>query len=134
MKKTTQNNYSRPTYGTDGNSVQVKYILSSAGGGHGDDLWAASRHIANIFADDEKCREILGPAIIPESINENHILMGSNFVELGAGAGVPSWTALKCCARVVCTDQSIPDRILCIAESAERSRRVLSAAVEAITQ
>jgi hypothetical protein len=40
-------------------ALRIKYVLSDAGGGHGDDLWAASRHISNIFANAEKCRDIL---------------------------------------------------------------------------
>lgn len=46
-----------------------------------------------------------------------------SFLELGAGAGVPSWTALRCGARVVCTDQASPDRIRSIAECGERNVR-----------
>jgi len=52
-----------------------------------------------------------------------HPLFGLAFLELGAGAGVPSLTALRCGARVVCTDQASPDRIRSIAECAERNLR-----------
>ena len=114
----------------DTKRIRVRYILSSAGGGHGDDLWAASRYIANLFADAEKCRELLAPVFADgdeqDSSPPKHPLTGLNFIELGAGGGVPSWTAMWCGARVVCTDQSIPDRIRCMAESAERNRQVMS--------
>ncbi|CAB9508775.1 and lysine N-methyltransferase EFM7 [Seminavis robusta] len=99
--------------------IKVQYILSSASGGHGDDLWAASRHVANLLADKDQCRKLLGA-----SQTEGHPLAGRSFLELGAGGGVPSWTAQWCGARVVvCTDQSIPDRIRCLAECAERNGR-----------
>ena len=118
-------------------SLRIKYILSDSGGGHGDDLWPASRHISNLLANPEKCHELLRPFL---SANQNknkqdypdqhqnehqhqHPLLGLNFVELGAGAGLPSWTAMRRGAKVVCTDQSIADRIRCIAESAERNVR-----------
>jgi predicted nicotinamide N-methyase len=109
----------------------VKYILSDAGGGHGDDLWAASRHISNIFADKEKCKELLSPLLSGETktvqnyINGLHPLFGKKVIELGAGAGLPSWTALHCGAQVICTDQSIPNRVRSLAESAERNVRIL---------
>ncbi len=115
------------------NTLRVKYILSEASGGHGDDLWAAARHIANMFADAEKCRQLLGNDFLharryyedgrrsDNDDDENHPLMGLDFIELGAGAGVPSWIAMKCGARVVCTDQGIPNRIRCIAECAARN-------------
>ena len=96
-------------------AIQGKYILSDKAGGHGDDLWAASRYIANVFADPKKCCELI-------NANECEFpLLGKSFLELGAGGGVPSWTAMKCGARVVCTDQSIPDRIRCLAECAQRN-------------
>jgi predicted nicotinamide N-methyase len=53
----------------------------------------------------------------------HHPLLGLDFIELGAGAGLPSWTAMKCGAKVTCTDQDIPNRIRCMAESAERNLR-----------
>ena len=122
----------------DTKAVCVKYILSSAGGGHGDDLWAASRHMANLFADEGKCRELLAPLLIATESEQRasklpptrHPLTGLNLIELGAGGGVPSWTAMWCGASVVCTDQSIPDRIRCLAESAERNRRAMSQATK----
>ena len=131
--------------------LTIKYILSDAGGGHGDDLWAASRHISNIFADPNKCRDILNVShrgggsggggdgktetrtrtrnqdecLDQHKKNHNHPLLGLRVVELGAGAGLPSWTAMQCGARVVCTDQAIPNRIRCIAECAELNIRVM---------
>lgn len=105
-------------------AIQVKYILSDKAGGHGDDLWAASRYIANIFADSKKCCEL---------INANDCespLLNKSFLELGAGGGVPSWTAMKCGARVICTDQSIPDRIRCLAECAQRNLQDLEMEVK----
>ena len=98
----------------------MSYILSVAGGGHGDDIWAASRRVANLLASPETCRELL--KMDQSSSQESHPLLGLHFVELGAGAGVPSWVALKRGAHVVCTDQAIPGRIRTIAECAERNR------------
>ena len=40
-------------------ALKIKYILSESAGGHGDDLWAASRHISNLLAQKEKCSELL---------------------------------------------------------------------------
>lgn len=106
----------------DDSAVRIKYILSDSPGGHGDDVWAASRHISNLFADADKCRELLG-----RKSGEVHPLHNVKFIELGAGAGLPSWTALKCGANVVCTDQPIAKRIRCMAESAERNSREMVA-------
>jgi Predicted methyltransferase len=118
-------------------SLRVKYILSESAGGHGDDLWAASRHISNLFADQEKCRDLVSPLFDVTSTSNSaeqqqmelafnhHPLLGLDFIELGAGAGLPSWTAMRCGAKVVCTDQAIPNRIRCMAESAERNIRYM---------
>lgn len=118
-------------------SLRVKYILSESAGGHGDDLWAASRHISNLFADQEKCRDLISPLFDVTSTSNcaeqqqmelvfnHHPLLGLDFIELGAGAGLPSWTAMRCGAKVVCTDQAIPNRIRCMAESAERNIRYM---------
>ena len=103
-------------------TIRVQYILSSASGGHGDDIWAASRHVANLFANRQKCRQLLSPLGFSDMHNQ-HPLLGLNFVELGAGGGIPSWTAMWCGARVVCSDQKIASRIQCLAECAERNRR-----------
>lgn len=125
----------------EGSFLRIKYILSDSAGGHGDDLWAASRHISNLFANQDKCLDLLSPLF--ESLDDNaqqvasfdqhhddqhrrhHPLLGLDFIELGAGAGLPSWTAMRCGARVVCTDQAIPNRIRCMAESAERNIRYM---------
>ena len=110
-------------------SIRVQYILSPAVGGHGDDLWASSRHVANCFANTDACQKLLAPifsgtaAEERKSTSPSHPLNGLTFLELGAGAGLPSWTALWCGASVVCTDQGIPDRVRCLAESGERNYR-----------
>ena len=99
--------------------VTVYFIVSDASGGHGDSVWAASRHVSNLLAYPETCAELLGYKFVE---GDGHPLNGRKFVELGAGAGLPSWTALKCGASlVVCTDQRIPDRIRCLAEAAQRN-------------
>jgi predicted nicotinamide N-methyase len=113
---------------SDTQLVKVVYILSSAPGGHGDDLWASSRHVANQMANQESCRELLSPLWahkdgIGRENDNRHPLEGFDMLELGAGGGLPSWTAMWRGARVVCTDRSIPDRIRCLAESAERNWR-----------
>ena len=122
------------SFSSSSSSLKIKYILSEASGGHGDDLWAASRHIANVFAYEDKCRQLFTfDHDTSATTNENyqqrrqhqnhhhHPLKGLDFIELGAGGGVPSWIAMKCGARVICTDQSIPNRIRCIAECAQRN-------------
>lgn len=127
----------KPPSQDDSGIVRVQYILSDAAGGHGDDLWAASRHVSNLLADPVKCRRLLRLSLVEQdspthnkSSNEEetddyrqspHPLMGKRFIELGAGGGFPSWTALHCGARVVCTDQPIADRIRALAEAAERN-------------
>lgn len=119
-------------------ALSIPYILSESSGGHGDDLWAASRHISNVFADREKCFDLLSPildhnnrkdhhqqVLHQDTMEMDHPLLGLDFIELGAGAGLPSWTAMRCGARVVCTDQPLPNRIRCMAESAERNIRLM---------
>jgi hypothetical protein len=95
--------------------VKVKYILSDAAGGHGDDLWAASRHLANQLANPDQCRELLhmsrtgtlnhkhdGEQQQSQLPQSHHPLVGLSMVELGAGGGLPSFTAMQCgCTRVV---------------------------------
>ncbi|KAL7520267.1 hypothetical protein ACHAWX_005001 [Stephanocyclus meneghinianus] len=110
--------------------VSVIYITSNSSEGHGNTIWASARHVSNLLGNTESCRRVLSPLLklrqieeIPEATPQNHPLFGLSFVELGAGAGVPSWTAMRCGARVVCTDQNVADRIRCIAESAERNWR-----------
>lgn len=104
-------------------AVNTIYILSEALAGFGDQVWASSRHVSNCLANADRCREILSPLLTSTSSThrEEHPLLGTSFLELGAGAGVPSWTAMHCGARVVCTDQAVTDRIRCIAECAERN-------------
>ena len=102
----------------DDEIVTVKYILSTSSGGHGDDIWAASRHLSNLLADSIKCSTLIQT---PQS--DSHPLLGKKLLELGAGGGIPSMTAYKRGATVVCTDQAIPDRIRCLAEAAERNYR-----------
>ena len=107
--------------------VQVQYILSDAPGGHGDTLWPAARHIANLLADPVQCRRLLWRRMVqqhPPDPQQHHPLQGMRFLELGAGAGLPSWTALHCgAAHVVCTDQPIAARLCALAEAAERNVR-----------
>ena len=113
------------------NSISAKYILSDKDGGHGDDLWAASRYIANVFANRSKCCAILdGLRGGPIKEEDGHPLLGLKVLELGAGGGLPSWVAMKVGAEVVCTDQSIPDRIRCLAECAQRNLNDLQIKLE----
>eukprot|EP00977_Amphora_coffeiformis_P004525 scaffold976_cov161-Amphora_coffeaeformis.AAC.3 len=105
-------------------SVRVLFMFSTASVGYGDILWASARHVSNILADAESLRQVMTPELLNESTQQGkHPLLGLAFLELGAGAGVPSWAALRCGARVVCTDQASPDRIRSIAECAERNWR-----------
>ncbi|KAL3791085.1 hypothetical protein HJC23_012070 [Cyclotella cryptica] len=110
--------------------VSVIYTTSTSSEGHGNTVWASARHISNLLGNRESCRQVLSPLLrqrqresTPATSQQKHPLFGLSFVELGAGAGVPSWTAMRCGARVVCTDQSVADRIRCIAECAERNWR-----------
>jgi predicted nicotinamide N-methyase len=105
-------------------AVSIVYILSSSLAGFGDTVWSSSRHISNLLARPDSCREILSHFYSQREQDEDsgkHPLSGVSFLELGAGAGVPSWTAMGCGARVVCTDQPNADRIRCIAECLERN-------------
>lgn len=104
----------------ESDGVHVIYIMSDSSEGHGDLLWPSSRHISNLLGNKESCLQILSPLLHKEKSTQ-HPLLGLSFLELGSGAGVPSWTAMRCGARVVCTDQPVPDRIRCIAECAERN-------------
>jgi Putative methyltransferase. len=110
-------------------SVSIVYVLSDSLAGFGDQVWASSRHISNLLANADTCRDVLMPFYSRLGEDEqksnfhHHPLMGASFLELGAGAGVPSWTAMCCGARVVCTDQPDANRFRCIAECMERNWR-----------
>mmetsp|Transcript_23530 Transcript_23530/g.33005 ORF Transcript_23530/g.33005 Transcript_23530/m.33005 type:complete len:357 (-) Transcript_23530:130-1200(-) len=104
--------------------VHVKCIISDSWHGFGDVIWASARHVANLLADPEKCRNLMTPALRQHRADTSeHPLLSVSVLELGAGAGLPSWTAMRCGARVVCTDQSVPNRVRCMAESAQRNWR-----------
>jgi predicted nicotinamide N-methyase len=109
-------------------SITVKYILSDNWQGFGNQVWAAARHLANMLVDPERCRLLL--SINSQSIETSssrdsdqylHPLQGLWFCELGAGAAIPSWTALRMGARVVTLDQAIAGRIRVVAECAARN-------------
>lgn len=124
---------------------KVMYVLSDKNWeGFGDQVWASSRHVANLLADPIKCQDLLllrnstttdAGADFSSSSQQHqqhydqkkyHPLMKKKFLELGAGAGIPSWIAYQCgCPHVICTDQKVPNRIRCLAESAERNYRLL---------
>ena len=116
-------------HGTNDNAVSITFVLSESYDGFGDVLWSSARHVANLMAEPARCWEVLGwqPEEEGDGATSRHPLCGKSFVELGAGAGVPSWTALKCGARVVSTDLASPNRIRCLAECLERNCRALRA-------
>ena len=101
--------------------VQIVYMLSESAEGFGGILWSSARCIANTIADPALCRELLSPIMDSSKSFQQHPLQGVSFLEIGAGAGVPSWAAMKCGAHVVSTDLSDTDRIRCLAECAERN-------------
>lgn len=109
-------------------SVDIVYVLSESLAGFGDQVWASSRHVSNLLANANTCRHVLMSLYSVLEKDEkkhdfHHPLMGVSFLELGAGAGVPSWTAMCCGARVVCTDQPDANRFRCMAECIERNWR-----------
>jgi len=105
--------------------IRIVYIISESWKGYGDLLWASSRHMANTFSDREKCRQLLGPTFrrMEQCQDEKtvHPLSNAKVLELGAGCGLPSLMAMKCGARVVCTDLDDPNRIRSIAEAMYRN-------------
>ena len=102
--------------------VQVAYLLSDHHWqGFGNQVWASSRHLANQFSDPEACRQLLLPLTKDRVQFTHHPLTDITVCELGAGAAIPSWTAMKCGAKVVVTDQSVTGRIRSIAEGAARN-------------
>jgi predicted nicotinamide N-methyase len=118
-------------------AIHVIYILSDVLAGFGNVVWSSSRYIANVLANADQCREILAPLIshIDNDNNDDdnntgaelrHPLLGLSVIELGAGAGIPSWTAMCCGARIISTDQAAPDRIRCMAECVERNWQNIS--------
>ena len=121
----------------DDDGITVEYLVSDSWQGFGNQVWAASRHLANLLADPVRCRPLLNLGhyadddnVVEELLvggldhnNNCHPLSGKSLVELGAGTALPSCVALQCGARVVMTDQAIPDRIRCTAEIAERNWR-----------
>ena len=118
-------------------SVTVKYILSDNWQGFGNQVWAAARHLGNMLVDADRCRVLLStdsPSTeslsSPSPLNNpspcdselcHHPLQGLWFCELGAGAAIPSWIALRMGARVVTLDQAIAGRIRVVAECAARN-------------
>jgi predicted nicotinamide N-methyase len=117
-------------------AVQLVFILSESYEGFGDTLWSSARYIANVLANPSQCQEILSPLLSrrgrrkdPTANDSNsNPLVGMSFLEVGAGAGVPSWSAMHCGARVVCTDLSSTNRIRSMGECAERNYRMMEAA------
>ncbi|CAJ1934632.1 unnamed protein product [Cylindrotheca closterium] len=116
----------------DTHVVQLEFFLSESYQGFGDTLWSSARYVANVLANPEQCQEILAPYLERrqergnkgEDYSENrHPLLGTSVLEIGAGAGVPSWSAMHCGARVVCTDLADTNRIRSIAECACRNYR-----------
>lgn len=117
----------------ENDSVTVKFILSGdVWQGFGNQVWAASRHLANMLADPLKCRFLLDPFLSSNLDKEQtptsdkatakrHPLEGICMCKLGTGAGVPSWTAMRRGARVVALDQAIPGRIRAVAEGDQRN-------------
>ncbi len=121
----------------DEDALSIVFILSESYQGFGDILWSSARYIANVLADPSKCRDILAPMLLRKGDEERfgdskHLspLYGTTFLELGAGAGVPSWAAMKCGARVVCTDLSDTNRIRSMGECAERNFRQMESSGE----
>lgn len=107
-------------------NVTVKYVLSGdVWQGFGNQVWAASRHLANMLADPAKCQLLLDPFLSTLDDEKNkkrhHPLGGIHLCELGTGAGIPGWTAMRRGARVVALDQAIPGRIRAVAECAQRN-------------
>ena len=121
---------------TESGAVNIIYVLNGESlAGFGDQVWASSRHISQCLADASACRKILGEDDEEEdatssssSSSSTHPLLGKTFLELGAGGAVPSWTALNCGARVVCTDQAVTDRVRSMAESAQLNYEEMKAA------
>ena len=103
----------------------VAYVISESFDGYGDILWSSARYLANQFSDPIKCRELLSPRYCGDTTSGHcvHPLRGLRVLELGAGAGVPSYMAMHCGAQVVCSDLDSPNRIRSIAESMERNYR-----------
>ena len=111
-------------------SVRVLFVLSESWEGFGGLLWASARYIANVMAYEEQCRVLLEPLLKQKETTTGHPLLATSFLELGAGAGVPSWAAMRCGARVVCTDLAKENRVRCMAESAERNWREMRSSLE----
>lgn len=109
----------------DTHLVQLEFILSESYQGFGDTLWSSARYVANVLANPDQCREILAPYLerCGGTQDNRHPLLGTPVLEIGAGAGVPSWSAMHCGARVVCTDLVDTNRIRSIAECACRNYR-----------
>ncbi len=119
--------------------VKLVFILSESYKGFGDTLWSSSRYVANVISNPEQCREMILPLLLrrrqlqsnqPDDDDvvvhsSSSPLFGLSFLELGAGAGVPSWAAMHCGARVICTDLSDTNRIRSMGECAERNYQLM---------
>lgn len=105
-------------------SVTVKFVYGSSATGHGDQVWAASRHIANLLASASKCAQLLEPMLGSwDATSGQHPLKQLRMAELGAGCGLPSWVGMARGAQVTVTDLRNTDRIRSLAVSAEVNSR-----------
>lgn len=69
-----------------------------------------------------KCADILAPMLQSRGVDEKlHPLNGKTFLELGAGAALPSAVAIYRGARVISSDLKSANRIRCMAESIYRN-------------
>ncbi len=127
-------NHHHNSANNDEHAVTIVFILSQSYQGFGDILWSSARYVANALSNPEQCRQLLEPMLSlrghdGEESNRSP-LDGVSFLEVGAGAGVPSWAAMRCGARVVCTDLSDTNRIRSMAECVERNFRQMEASGE----
>jgi len=94
-------------------SIRVAYIVSDQSWqGFGHLVWSSARYLASVLAVPSRYQEIL----------QVSSLEGLQVCELGAGTALPSLVAMKQGAIVTVSDQAVPHRIRCMAESVARNK------------
>jgi predicted nicotinamide N-methyase len=101
---------------TNPNTQQtVFYHLAPNAPGFGDVVWNFSTYVSECVGGTGADLQF----VVPQDASNG--VSGLRMMELGAGAGLPSWTYLANGASVVCTDMAQPDQLVAMASSAQKN-------------
>eukprot|EP00929_Paragymnodinium_shiwhaense_P106950 TRINITY_DN72865_c0_g1_i1.p1 TRINITY_DN72865_c0_g1~~TRINITY_DN72865_c0_g1_i1.p1 ORF type:complete len:331 (-),score=47.09 TRINITY_DN72865_c0_g1_i1:199-1191(-) len=90
-----------------GADLSVPVAFGTAAQGHGDVVWAAAEYTADVFWTGKALQ------LIPKA--QTGGFSACRVLEVGAGVGLPSATALRCGANVLCTDLESAVRLRALA-------------------